>query len=164
MFDRGSTNTDLFGARVVLPCADDLFAHLLLHAALHFINLGELHRPQDFVAVADALSMDAGRCAKHLAAHGLLPHALVVLPMILKKDGGPFIQDLLNALMIGLGARPWLKARTRAATRTIEVVCSRFPPGRQARRLAGLALAPSLPAALASAARDRLGSILGSRD
>jgi hypothetical protein len=151
MFQRGTTDTQLFGAPVVLPCAEDLFAHLLLHAALHWVNLGKLHRPRDFEAVAGALSLDADRCTKHLTDQGLLTHALLMVPLIAAaEEGGSFVRRLASCLP--------LAPRVRAAAWLARALTARCPPGQTTRRLAGLVLAPSLSNALFSAVRDRLGS------
>jgi hypothetical protein len=154
MFQRGTIDTQLFGAPVVLPCPDDLFAHLLLHATLHWLNLGRLHRPRDFEEVARALALDPERCAKHLADQGLLTHALLMLPMIAAETGGPFVEALITRLP--------RTARERVATWLVRELTARFDAGHPARRLAGLALAPSISSALTSAALDRFD--LGRRD
>jgi hypothetical protein len=148
LFERGATDTGLFGVPVVIPSADDLFAHLVLHATLHWISVGQLHRPQDFQAVAESLSLDSTRCAAHLRRQGLTPHALVLLPRILEKGDAPFVAELI----------PHLKAdqRDRVVARTIQTACSKFEIGHPARRLAGLALAPSLARAAVTVVRDRL--------
>jgi hypothetical protein len=150
LFERGKTDTKLFGVPVVVPSAADLFAHLLLHATLHWIRFGQVHRPADFQEVAAALSLDAGVCAEHLRHQGLIPHALVMLPLILDhtETRGAFI----TALMPRLHVTP----RATAAASIVRAVTSRFGVGHPPRRLAGLALAPSLSGALVSAFRDRL--------
>jgi hypothetical protein len=152
LFQRGRPDARLFGAPVVLPSNDDLFAHLLLHAALHWINEGQLHRPQDFQAVADSLSLDPRRSAEHLREQGLGTHALVLLPLIRAHQGSRFCDDVLTVL----AAAPFRSVRDRMAARVVDILCATSTRGRAARRLAGLALAPSLAAALVSAARDRL--------
>jgi hypothetical protein len=152
LFERGRSDTRLFDAPVVLPEGQDLFAHLLLHATLHWLNRGELHRPRDFQAVASALSLEPRRCADHLGAQGLEAHALALLPLIQLHEGGTFCHDVLIEL-----ARPRLSlVRPRLASSVARMLWSGSPPGGRARRLAGLALAPSLVNALMSAARERL--------
>jgi hypothetical protein len=148
MFQRATMDTRLFSAPIMLPCPDDLFAHLLLHATLHWLNLGKLHRPDDFEAVASALELDPHRCATHLAQQGMLAHASLMLPLIKEHTRGTFVERLANRLppAARAGAGAWV-ARTLA---------SRFRVGHPARRFAGLALAPSLSAALLSATRDRM--------
>ena len=89
LFERGTPDTQLFGTTVVIPSAEDLFAHLLLHAALHWLNLGGLHHAQDFQAVADSLRLDVDVCAEHLRRQGLLAHALLMLPLIAQAIGSP---------------------------------------------------------------------------
>jgi len=147
LFRRGFIDTKLFAAPVVIPCPEDLFAHLLLHATLHWLKRGRLHHPGDFEAVADRLALDVSACAAHLERHGLLPHALLMLPLIARAAGGPFIERLL--------LRVPRAPRTRARVWAAQAITARFDVGRPGRRLAGLALAPSLTAALISAARDR---------
>ncbi len=147
MFARGASDTRLFDAPVVLPSTEDLFAHLLLHATLHWINRGTLHCPRDFEALAAARVMDAGRCARHLRDQGMIAHALLMLPMITAEAEGPFVPALLQQL------EP--DPRARIVGRVIRALTRRFPPGAPARRLAGLALAPSISSALLGALRDR---------
>jgi Uncharacterised nucleotidyltransferase len=147
MFQRGTPDAQLFGAPVVIPCPEDLLAHLLLHATLHWITLGRLHRTADFEAVASALALDPDRCAKHLAAQGLLTHALVMLPLIGADTRGGFVA----ALAARLPRRP----QTRAAAWLVRAITARYSAGHSTRRLAGLALAPSLSEALITAVRDR---------
>jgi hypothetical protein len=148
LFARGAPDQTLFGAPVVLPRADDLFAHLLLHASLHWINKGDLHHPEDFQALADASSLDASRCAAHLRQQGLVTHALVLAALLRARGDGGFLQELT----------PHLRASTRArvAARAIRAICARFAAGHPLRRLAGLAVAPSLATALVSAIGARL--------
>lgn len=150
MFQRGKMDAQLFGAPVILPSAEDLFAHLLLHGTLHWLNLGRLHRPQDFEAVGHELAIDVARCARHLTDQGLLPHACLMLPLITRDAGGAFVEMLASRL-------PLAPPRTRAATWMVRALAARYPrPGHPARRLAGLALAPSLSGAIATAIRDRM--------
>jgi hypothetical protein len=146
MFQRAAIDTRLFGAPIMLPCPEDLFAHLLLHATLHWLNLGKLHRPDDLEAVARTLALDSDRCVAHLQRQGMLPHAALMLPLIAEHARGGFVDRLTIRLPRPARARAWI-ARTFA---------SHFPVGNQARRLAGLALAPSLSEALVSAMRDRI--------
>ena len=149
MFERGVVDAHLFGTEVVLPCAEDLFAHLLLHATLHWINVGVLHRPGDFQAVADAMSLRVDRCAEHLRRQGLLTHALVLLPLLGEQVGSTFAQQLANRL------NPPLRARVGA--RLVREICARFTkPSHPTRRFAGIAVAPSLSRALTSAVLNRL--------
>ena len=42
---RGRPDTQLFGAPVILPCAEDLFAHLVLHATLHWLRRRQASPP-----------------------------------------------------------------------------------------------------------------------
>jgi hypothetical protein len=46
LFQRGTRDEELFGIAVTLPSHEDLLAHLLLHATLHWIRYGRLHRPR----------------------------------------------------------------------------------------------------------------------
>lgn len=98
IFARGRTDTQLFDAPVILPDAEDLFAHLLLHATLHWLGVGTLHRPSDFQAVAESLQLDAHRCATHLARQGLTAHAGLMLPLIRAATPAPFVDDLMARL------------------------------------------------------------------
>jgi hypothetical protein len=152
LFQRASVDTALFAAPVMLPCPEDLFAHLLLHATLHWLARGKLHRPSDFEAVAQRLAVDVVDCADHLSSQGLLPHALLILPLISRAAGGAFVERLLQHL-----PRAPL---TRVHTWIAQAITARFDVGHPGRRLAGLALAPSLTGALIGAARDRIESAL----
>jgi hypothetical protein len=148
IFARGTADTQLFGAPVILPSPEDLVAHLVLHATLHWLKVGNLHRPADFQAIADALHLDADRCAAHLAQQGLTAHSRLVLPFIRRACPGAFVDDVLTRLAP--------TARGRAATWIARKLAARSGPGHPGRRLASLALAPSFSAALFAAARDRL--------
>jgi hypothetical protein len=149
MFERGRLDEILFGALVVVPCHEDIVAHLVLHAALHWINVGTLHRPEDFESVGGVLALDADRCASHLARHGLLAHARLILPLVAAKTGGAFVRDLMQRLP----APP----RARASSWLVRALVARYPrPGSAARRFAGFVLAPSLTQAVTSAIRDRI--------
>ncbi len=148
MFARGASDTRLFGAPVVLPSSEDLFAHLLLHATLHWINLGTLHRPEDFEALAEARAMNAARCARHLQDQGMVAHASLMLPLIAAEvGGGSFLSALIRLLAPG--------PRERAIIGVLRALTRQFPAGTPGRRLAGLALAPSISRALLDALRDR---------
>ena len=149
MFERAKVDESLFGVPVVVPCHEDIFAHLLLHAALHWINRGTLHRPEDFEAVGRALALDPDRCVSHLARHGLLAHARLVLPFVDASTGGTFVRSLLHSLP----SQP----RARASAWLVRSLTARYPrPGSVARRFAGMILAPSISSAITSAIRDRI--------
>lgn len=147
MFARGTRDTGLFDAPVVLPSNEDLLAHLLLHATLHWIKRGNLHRPGDFEALASVRVMDAGRCARHLREQGMIAHASLMLPMIAAQTKGPLVPALLQQLDCG--------PRGRIVVGFIRALTRRFPPGAPARRLAGATLAPSISGAVLDALRDR---------
>jgi hypothetical protein len=147
LFERGSIDSRLFGVPVYVPCGNDLFAHLLLHATLHWINKGELHRLDDFQAIADALSLEVQDCAKHLHAQGLDIHALVLLPKMADASAGGFATQLTSCMTPSL--------QSRAAAATINAVCERFECGHPSRRIVGLTLVPSISEALGTAVRDR---------
>lgn len=156
LFERGRTDDRLFGASMRIPSPVDLFAHLLLHATLDWISLDHLHRPEDFGAVAAALSLDLGPCADHLAAQGLLAHALVMLPVVLEKISDGFVEALLGHV------KTTADSRSRAAAQVIAVTHRRFAVDALPRRLAALTLAPSLPRALREAVQDRTeGRLVG---
>jgi hypothetical protein len=151
MFQRGVADSGLFGAPVVLPSPEDLFAHLLLHATLHWLNRARLHRPEDFEAVSRALALDVERSARHLVEQGLLTHARLILPLVAAQTGGTFVPDLARRM-------PDL-TRARVSAWVVRALVAGYPhPGHAGRRLAGLALAPSLSGAIATAIRDRLES------
>lgn len=156
LFERGITDGRLFGASVRIPSPVDLFAHLLLHATLDWISLDHLHRPQDFGAVAAALSLDVRRCADHLAEQGLLTHALVVLPVVLEKIADGFVEALLDRV------KATADPRSRVAARVIAFTHRRSPVDALPRRLGALTLAPSLSRALREAVQDRrVGRLAG---
>ncbi len=148
MFARGSRDTRLFGAPIVVPSDDDLFAHLLLHATLQWLNVGTLHRPEDFEALPTARAMDPRRCARHLAELRMAPHALLMLPMLAAETHGTFVPEILGHLSRDPHAR-LVAGAIRALTRL-------QAPGTVGRRVAGLAMAPSLSRALLGALRDRV--------
>jgi hypothetical protein len=157
MLERGTSDTRLFGAPVIVPCPEDLLAHLLLHATLDWLNTGRLHCPQDFEAVARALALDPDRCARHLAEQGLLAHARLMIPRIVAQADGTFLRQL--------EARLPSSTRTNVSGWLAATLAGRFPrPGHVARRLAGMALAPSLSNAIATAVRDRLTGSNPGRD
>jgi Uncharacterised nucleotidyltransferase len=157
LFERGRADTQIFGASVILPSGDDLFAHLLLHATLHWIRHGRLHHPRDFEAVARALSIDPGRCAEHLHRQRLVPHALAMLPIVHDHDhDGDRHDKPVKSFIEALLARLPITSRSKAASTIVKTITTRFEVGHPARRLAGLALAPSLRSALVNAARDRV--------
>jgi hypothetical protein len=149
MFQRGVRDAHVFGVPVTLPCPEDLFAHLLLHATLHWLKQSSLHRPQDFEWTAGALALDVDRCARHLSEQGLLIHARLMLPLIAAEASGDFIGKLALRLPS--------PASARASTWLVRALAARYPqPGHLGRRLAGLALAPSLAKAITAAIRDRI--------
>ncbi len=150
MFARGREDTELFDCPIVVPCAEDIFAHLVLHASLHWLRVAKLHRPQDFQNVAEALHLDAGHTAAHLRSQGLIAHGGLILPMIRAVTPAPFIDEVLAHLAPS--------PRERAAAWIARFLAARSAAGRPGRRIAGLALAPSLSAAALAAARDRLAS------
>ncbi|MEO8215053.1 MAG: hypothetical protein ABI560_17770, partial [Myxococcales bacterium] len=156
LFARGTPDSSLFDAPVVLPSANDLFAHLLLHAALHWTSTGALHRPEDFAAVSAAgLLSDPRSCAQHLRAQGLTIHALALLPIIVAERSCRFLDDLLAQM------QRQATATQRLGARLVGKICSRDTLHLPTRRVAGLLMSPSLPAALASAVRDRLRRVPG---
>jgi len=142
-----SRDTSLFGVEVLVPRPTDLFAHLVLHASLHFLNRGQLHHGEDFVAVPAALQLEAATCAATLVQHGLERHTLLVLSLVPDGDLTPFLRDLRRTL----GKSP----RHAAATHLVRSLATRFPVGSWERRVAGLLLASSSSRALASALQDR---------
>lgn len=152
LFARATADTHLFGTRVLLPSAEDLLAHLMLHATLTWVNEGRLHRPEDFEALATRLRLRPESCSEHLRRHGLVTHSLVLLPIIHEASGGPFCEALLRAVMANLPSpsRPLLSAW---AVRSLAPRSTTFP---FLNRVRGLLLAPSIGEALRSAARDRL--------
>jgi hypothetical protein len=152
---RATRNKTLFGVEVLVPRHEDLFAHLVLHASLHFLNRGQLHHGEDFGAVPTALHLEAASCADVLHEHGLERHALLVLSLLPEEDLTPFLQELRR----GLAQSP----RHVVATRLVLAVTSRCPPKSWGRRAAGLLLAPSSTTALWSAAQDRWQSRRRSR-
>jgi len=147
LFQRGTLDASLFGTAVTLPSHEDLFAHLLLHAALHWIRYGRLHRPEDFSAVVSSLALDPRKCAEHLRRQGVAAHAIVLLPKVLGTAHAQFLS--------ALDAELRRDRRALAAAWTVQELCARFPPRHPARRVAGIALAPSLARALSSAVMDR---------
>lgn len=150
MFDRGTPNTTLFGAPVVIPDAHDLYAHLLLHGAGHWVIEGELHHPEDFEAVPRVLGLEPGALADHLVRTGLVSHAAFLLPLIQAQHGGDFTGRLLSAIRTRI---PFSKRTFVAAT--LQMV-AHITNGHLTRRIAGFLLAPSWSAAARDAIARRL--------
>ncbi len=124
MFQRATIDTRLFAAPIMRPCHEDLFAHLLLHATLHWLNLGKLHRPDDFEAVASALALDPHRCATHLAQQGMLAHAALMLPLDQGADPRDFRRESRDPVAAG-GTR----ARRRLGREDVGVTVRRGARG-----------------------------------
>ncbi len=80
---------------------------------------------------------------------------MVMLPLIRADSGGPFVAAL-NTRLEALSAREPRVARRTVAAWLIRKLAAHFEAGHAARRLAGLALAPSISSALLSATIDRL--------
>jgi hypothetical protein len=150
LFERGSRDSALFGVPLRIPSPLDLFAHLLLHAMLDWMNLGRIPHPRDFELVASSLGLDPRTCARHLELTRLSVHAHVLFPRLGVTERGAFLERL------GAEVARTLGRRARATAAMIAAACRAFPPRHPARRLAGLALAPSIPVAVLSAIRDRL--------
>lgn len=148
MFRRGRSDTQIFGVSVVLPSPEDLYAHLLLHLALHWIRTGRLHHPEDFEAVPEALALSVDGMARHLAEVGLIPHAALMLPLVAAHSGGDFTIRLLRAVR--------LSTRHELVTSIGRALCERFAPGSLQRRTAGFLLAPSWTEASVDALMNRL--------
>jgi hypothetical protein len=91
--------------------------------------------------------MDAIQCARHLSEQKLLAHASLMLPLIGAKTGGSFARDLMRHLQPD--------TRARAVATLVHGFARRFAPATPARRVAALALAPSIARALLDAVRDR---------
>jgi hypothetical protein len=155
LFARAVPDTELFGARVLLPSPEDLFAHLLLHATLTWINEGRLHRPDDFEALAERLSLKSESCSEQLWRQGLITHSLVLLPLIHQASAGPFCEELLTAVRTRLS--PSRSAVSAWIVRSLAAHSTTFPI---LNRVRGLLLAPSFREALSSAALDRIGALL----
>lgn len=154
LFGRSKSDESLFGIAVRVPAPCDLFAHVLLHAMLHWLRVGRVHRPEDFSVIAASLSLDEEECARHLADLHLTPHALVFLPMTLRVTESQFVRRLLAR------AHAHADFRSRCTTRVISSLLAGPDPGIISRRLAGLSLAPSLREAIKAGLTDRARSML----
>lgn len=147
MFRRGKTDAQLFGVPVVLPSPEDLFAHLLLHMTLHWVNHGTLHHPEDLEAVPEVLALSVPSIIEHLKMVGLVPHALLIFPLIEAHQPGRIAGRLLSALSLSTAER----VRAEMSLR----LCARSSPSSAVRRLGGFLLAPSVPQALREAVMGR---------
>ncbi|MCB9591639.1 MAG: nucleotidyltransferase family protein [Sandaracinaceae bacterium] len=71
MFARGTIDEKLFGAVVVIPAPEDLFAHLVGNFAKGRHNATTPEQVRDFSAVASRFGLAARPLARHLEQHGL---------------------------------------------------------------------------------------------
>jgi len=135
MFLRGRSDTELFGVRVIVPSPLDLYAHLLLHLTLEWINRDRLHHPEDFEKIPESLAITESSLIAHLELVGLDLHAGLMLPMLEAQRPGRFTRKVLDNLSLSPSRR-----RIVAVAR---MMCQGSPPGSIGRRLGGLMLAPS---------------------
>jgi AraC-like DNA-binding protein len=103
---RARADERLFGVRVHLPDPADLYAHLVGHAATHFLIRHELHHPEDLGLVATRLALDPVHLARRLEEAGLARAAAWLLPMVIEATGDPSSLAVLAALPRDLLARP----------------------------------------------------------
>lgn len=151
LFQRGTRDQSLFGVPIVIPSPNDLFAHLLLHASLHWVTHSRLHHPEDFETVASVLSLDPQKCANHLREQGLTRHALLMLSL-LREHASSFLPALRSHLHANLPTRL-----------VAHIAKSSLAPHQRRpfrRRLAGLVLSPSLVASMGGAIKDRATVLL----
>jgi hypothetical protein len=135
MFARGTPDQQLFGAPVILPDRYDLYAHLLLHMTIHWVNEGKFHHAEDLEAVPQALGLEPAVLARRLDALGLGSHAALVLPLLADQVSGGFSGLLLAEL------RPDL--RSRVVVNICRRLSAKFSRGLVGRRSVGFLLAPS---------------------
>lgn len=149
MFREAQPNKDLFGVDVLVPRAECLFAHLVLHATLHCLNHDALHHPEDFLMVPERLQLEPGASAASLSRYGLGSYALFLCAR-LPRPSSPFLQELATLL-----ARHPV---TRARTAFVRAVAARCEPGSLARRSAALLLSDQWGRALWHAGQLRLAA------
>ena len=148
LFRRGTRNTSLFGAPVVILDGRDLYAHLLLHMTLTWLAARRLHHVEDLEAVPAALGLSPATLAEHLGAVGLRVHAGLMLPFVSGESGSEFTRQLREAL------RP--TRRERFLVELIRRSCARSGSGAVVRRLSGFVLAPSWSKAAREAIAKRV--------
>jgi hypothetical protein len=135
MFARGRADDRLFEAPVILPDPHDLYAHLLLHMTIHWVNERKLHHAEDLEAVPEALGLSPAALAHRLVVLGLGPHAGLVLPLLAAQASGRFSRRLLAELRLDL--------RSRVVVSVSRRLSAMFSPGMVGRRSVGFLLAPS---------------------
>jgi len=135
MLRRGRLDADLFGARVIIPSPLDLYAHLLLHLTLDWVNHGRLHHPEDLEAVPESLAITVPSLVRHLAVLGLDLHAGLMLPLVEAHRPGGITRKVLDCLRLTESKRMVVAASRK--------LCQGAAPGSVARRVGGLMLAPS---------------------
>lgn len=150
MFARGTADDRLFDAPVVLPDPYDLYAHLLLHLTMHWVNEGKLHHAEDLEAVPKALGLDPTVLAQRVVGLGLGPHAGLVLPLLADQTSDSFSRNLLTELSLDL--------RSRVVVGVSQRLSARFTARQLGRRTIGLLLAPSWLEASREAITRRLPS------
>jgi hypothetical protein len=149
MFRGAQPNRDLFGVEVFVPRPESLFAHLVLHAALHCVNNDALHHPEDFLMVPERLHLDPRATASDLLRYGLGSHALFLFAL-LPRPLSAFLQELAGLLK--------RHPSQRAKVAFVRAVAERCAPGSLVRRSAALLLSDQWGRALWQAGRLRLSS------
>lgn len=148
MFHRGRADKQLFGACVVIPSPEDLYAHLLLHLTLHWVNHGALHHPDDLELVPEVLGLSVPSVLQHLMRAGLDLHAQLMLPLLTARRPDGFSGRLRAALR--------LPTRRRARVAIVRELCVRSTRESITHRAGGALLAPSLTKAAREALLGRL--------
>ena len=145
LFARGSDDTNLFGAPVRIPCALDVYAHLIGKFGSDHLDaraearLDELGRMGSFIAVSP------GAAALHLGRCGMRRVSRYVLPLVHETTGDSFARKVVDCLPLDpLG-------RSIAAV-TSSVLAGAPPRSRMAALMAHL-MNDSLPRGLRSGVR-----------
>lgn len=97
LFERSSTNSQLFKRAVRVPAPLDQLAHLIGHHASEHVRAIE-QRGQDLVRLITRERLDPAAAAAHLERHGLRRAAFFTLPELTTPVSQPFVGRCLGAL------------------------------------------------------------------
>ncbi|MDH5492512.1 MAG: nucleotidyltransferase family protein [Myxococcales bacterium] len=95
LFERSSVDDSLFGVPIRRLHPLDMYAHLIGHFAKGRLSSRDLPQRRDLILLPEALDLQAGACAAHLARHGLGRAARYGLSLL---GPDPFARAVLRAL------------------------------------------------------------------